>query len=204
MKKSRTDYEKQKWTGGNTTELYLYPEDGDYESRDFIFRISVAQVEEKDSKFTILAGIDRKFMLLDGELALSENGRTYQELDKFVEHDFYGEWETRSFGKCTCINLMLQGAVGSMHVVYGNQLDGNGMMEEPFWEQSDYVCVYQYKGRSRLQHVTGEGKIEDYSLEPEESCLMKGGDHLTEYQFLELSDDAICIVCSIEFMEAQH
>ena len=47
------------WSGGKTTELYLYPFDGSYAERRFLFRISSASVDLAESHFTKLEGVTR-------------------------------------------------------------------------------------------------------------------------------------------------
>ena len=42
------------WAGGTTTQLYLYPENGSYANRDFLFRISSATVDLEESGFGVL------------------------------------------------------------------------------------------------------------------------------------------------------
>ena len=34
------DFRTSTWSGGTTTELFLYPENGSYAQREFLFRIS--------------------------------------------------------------------------------------------------------------------------------------------------------------------
>ena len=41
-----------KWSGGETTELYIYPADYQYKKRDFLFRISRATIPKEKSIFT--------------------------------------------------------------------------------------------------------------------------------------------------------
>ena len=43
--RTEKDYKVSRWSGGDTTELYLYPEDGDYKSGNFQLRISSATVD---------------------------------------------------------------------------------------------------------------------------------------------------------------
>ncbi len=39
------------WSGGTTTELFIYPEVAEYSERNFDFRISTATVEVEESNF---------------------------------------------------------------------------------------------------------------------------------------------------------
>ena len=45
------DFRTSAWSGGTTTELFLYPEGGSYAARDFLFRISSATVDLEESDF---------------------------------------------------------------------------------------------------------------------------------------------------------
>ena len=40
------------WTGGTTTQLAIWPEEADYASRRFDWRVSSARVEQEKSDFT--------------------------------------------------------------------------------------------------------------------------------------------------------
>lgn len=101
------EYKKSKWSGGTTTQLYIYPEESQYESRDFLFRISSAKVEVDESVFTHLPGINREIMIIDGELELKHEGHHNAKLNKFDKDRFCGDWTTRSYGKVTDFNLMM-------------------------------------------------------------------------------------------------
>lgn len=95
------------WSGGTTTQLYIYPEGSIYNKRDFKWRISSANVELNESEFTKLPNIKRKIMILDGKLLLEHKGHHNIKLNKFEQDSFLGDWNTRSFGKVIDFNLML-------------------------------------------------------------------------------------------------
>lgn len=96
-----------KWSGGTTTQLYIYPEDELYENRNFTFRISSAKVDLEESTFTKLPNIKRRIMILDGRLKLIHENHHSVTLEKFQKDTFYGHWNTKSYGKVTDFNLML-------------------------------------------------------------------------------------------------
>ena len=96
-----------KWSGGTTTQLYIYPEDELYENRNFIFRISSAKVDLEESTFTKLPNIKRRIMILDGKLKLIHENHHSVTLEKFQQDTFYGHWNTKSYGKVIDFNLML-------------------------------------------------------------------------------------------------
>lgn len=96
-----------KWSGGTTTQLYIYPENELYENRNFTFRISSAEVDLEESTFTKLPNIKRRIMILDGKLKLIHENHHSVTLEKFQQDTFYGDWDTKSYGKVTDFNLML-------------------------------------------------------------------------------------------------
>lgn len=95
-----------KWTGGKTTQLYIYPENSSYEKRNFKWRLSSATIEVEESKFTKLPNIQRKLMLLDGDLVLNHDNKRKINLKKFDVDSFSGDVDTKSYGKCRDFNLM--------------------------------------------------------------------------------------------------
>lgn len=96
-----------KWSDGTTTQLYIYPENELYENRNFIFRISSAKVDLEESTFTKLPNIKRRIMILDGRLKLIHENHHSITLEKFQQDTFYGDWNTKSYGKVIDFNLML-------------------------------------------------------------------------------------------------
>lgn len=96
-----------KWSGGTTTQLYIYPENELYENRNFTFRISSAEVNLEESTFTKLPNIKRRIMILYGKLKLIHENHHSVTLEKFQQDTFYGDWDTKSYGKVTDFNLML-------------------------------------------------------------------------------------------------
>ena len=71
----KKDYATSRWSGGTTTQLYLYPEDGSYAQRRFQIRVSSAAVELEESDFTPLPGVDRWITPLAGGFTLTHPGR---------------------------------------------------------------------------------------------------------------------------------
>ena len=65
------DFKNTNWSGGTTTQLYIYPPTADYAKRNFKFRLSTAKVEAEKSDFTSLPGISRQLMILDGDLTIT-------------------------------------------------------------------------------------------------------------------------------------
>lgn len=108
------------WSGGTTTELFIYPEGSDYKKRNFGFRISSAKVNLDQSTFTSLPGVHRIIMVLDGEMKLVYKDHYDINLCKYDQDSFDGEWTTQSYGKVTDFNLMTKddynGSVESINI----------------------------------------------------------------------------------------
>lgn len=96
------------WSGGTTTELYIYPKESQYANRDFTFRISSASCMNVTSTFTKLPGVNRILMVIDGHIMLIHEGHHQAILHPFDQDTFFGEWESACIGKCTDFNLMLR------------------------------------------------------------------------------------------------
>jgi len=94
------------WSGGTTTELYIYPENAIYENKDFLLRLSSATVDLEESIFTPLEGIQRYIAPINGSLKLFHNDRSLI-LEPYECYAFDGGIETTSEGKVTDFNLML-------------------------------------------------------------------------------------------------
>lgn len=111
------DFHTTCWSGGTTTELYLYPENGSYARRDFQFRISSATVETEESDFTILPGVERLITPLKGGFILTQPDRPPVELRALgTPYRFSGDVPTHCVGRATDFNLMLAGCRGTMEI----------------------------------------------------------------------------------------
>ena len=104
------------WSGGKTTELYLYPFEGCYADRRFQFRISSAIVEQPESRFTRLDGVTRYLTPLCDGFYLKRNGHWFF-LPKGDVLRFTGDEDILCRGSGRDLNLMLKGARGAMRVL---------------------------------------------------------------------------------------
>ena len=113
---SRKDAVSTTWSGGTTTEFYLFPRDGSYKERRFDLRISSATVDLEASDFTLLPDYHRIITPLEGGFTL-----TYKETGEKVtlaplEEDFFdGAYHTHSIGKAIDFNVMYK---KGMHAAY--------------------------------------------------------------------------------------
>lgn len=106
----KSELTASKWSGGTTTELFIYPENSGYASRDFDFRISTATVETDRSEFTDLSGYQRILCVLTGELTMkyqTESGiESSFELLPLEQASFPGALKIIGLGKVTDFNII--------------------------------------------------------------------------------------------------
>jgi len=114
----KKDTKTTNWSGGTTTELFIYPQNSDFKKLNFAFRLSKATIETEESVFSKLPNVKRKLMLLDGELELINEGQHTKKLKPLQFDAFSGDWNTKSKGKATDFNLMTLGeADGNFSVI---------------------------------------------------------------------------------------
>lgn len=137
------------WSGGKTTQLYIYPPSSDYARRDFIFRLSTASVELEESTFTPLPGFRRLLMVLQGELIIRHKDRYEKKLRAFEQDEFDGGWETSARGRVTDFNLMLSPQANGQ--VYAYFLE-EGKQLKP--DLHAFAFIYVYSGACKVAHDT--------------------------------------------------
>ena len=126
------------WSGGKTTELFIYPDGSSYAERNFQFRISTATIETANSEFTRLNGFKRHLMILDGSLYINHKHHHQKLLNQFDVDEFMGDWETTAEGKVTDFNLMHdENWKGSLDLI---QIEKNNL--QSFSNDSDFTALY--------------------------------------------------------------
>ncbi len=142
------EFVKNTWSGGTTTQLFIYPLEAEYKKRDFLFRISTATVEVETSQFTMLPGVSRKLMVLDGKMKLVHENQYTQQLAKFEVDSFNGDWNTTSYGKCKDFNLMTTGKTnGELSALC---IEKNEKIEFNISEFCHWVLIYNYTGNVEI------------------------------------------------------
>lgn len=158
------DYLTSVWSGGKTTQFYIYPEDAIYKELNFKFRISSATVELDKSEFTRLDGVHRFITPLDKELKLTHNHKDFVELRPFDVYEFEGGIDTTSFGTARDFNLMLaNGAKGKLENIFveknyklGRSLNNN-----------QFIFLFNYE--SKVEIVINDTR---YVLNPMDSLFI--------------------------------
>jgi len=147
------------WSGGTTTELFIYPKESSYQERDFLFRLSTATVEVEESTFTSLPGVYRKLMILDGKITINHQDHYKKSLNTFDTDAFEGSWKTTSVGHCKDFNLMLkENTKGDiLHI----SVPGGETTLQALKCISNMVFVYAAKG---ICHINVQDKTIDLNV----------------------------------------
>jgi environmental stress-induced protein Ves len=94
------------WASGTSTELFVFPPTGNFQTREFDYRISTATVEAEETNFSDFSGLTRILLVLQGKLTLIHEDRYTKELATFDQDLFDGAWKIRSKGKVQDFNVM--------------------------------------------------------------------------------------------------
>lgn len=200
------DYCTEWWSGGQTTELSIEPDEASYKNRKFLWRISSASVELEKSTFTSLPDYDRVIMTLKGELQLSHDRRTWRSLKAYEPYFFDGGLFTESRGQVTDFNLMMRkgdctGFVRALKIGSQEQKQKNLISFEEFWQAlgprpADTLLFYCIEGLAdaRLE----QGQVE---LQAGESLRLDRMDNLPYQEengtILSLSGEAVLAAAAI-------
>ena len=160
--KKQEEFKTSLWSGGSTTELYIYPEDAIYKEGNFQCRISSATVEVERSDFTSLPGVKRYLSIFHGHLDMIHGEGEKVSLEPFQVDCFDGGVPTVSFGQVVDFNLMLKnGADGKMETAQISA--GENFILEPA-EGQNLLVVYA---------PVGKVKIDDMQIETGELFICK-------------------------------
>ena len=143
------DFLKSQWSGGSSTQLYIFPANASYAERNFELRISTAKVEVEESTFTALPGIYRKLMILEGEIIITHDGQYSKHLKTFDVDCFSGDWKTTSTGICTDFNVMTSGKQQSD--LYHLQMGAVSAYKLKPKEKCKNLFLYATAGKIQLQ-----------------------------------------------------
>ena len=105
----KSDWNITNWSGGTTSQLFIYPLDSNFKTGDYQLRISIATVEVETSTFTTLKDVNRTLLVLDGNLMLDHENQHTSNLKQYDQDSFSGNWNTSSIGKVRDFNVMTKG-----------------------------------------------------------------------------------------------
>lgn len=138
------------WSGGKTTELYIFPEGASYALRRFDFRISSATVDADESIFTPLPGVMRYITPLSEGFELTVGEASSRFLKRGETLRFMGSERTVCRGRGRDLNLMLSGLPGALGVLRANTA--------VTLEKRGFIFVYSDEA-STLTFPGGEAKL---------------------------------------------
>ena len=180
------DFITSDWSGGKTTQMYIYPEDSLYKNLDFKWRISSATVDLEESDFTQLNGVHRFITTLENDLKLTHDYKNFIELKPFEIYEFEGDINTHSYGKVKDFNLMLaNGATGDLVSLY---VDNEISLKVESFSQRRFEMFYSYN-ESLLINIDSK----DFELNPREILLIELDDNSVIYLNLKTTKPAIIL-----------
>lgn len=158
---NKKEFKTSNWSGGTTTELFIFPLEASFKKGDFSFRLSTASVEIEESIFTSLPEVKRTLMVLEGEIELMHLNHYSKLLKKYDLDTFDGGWNTHSKGKCIDFNLMTKGSCQGLLSKYDLKKGKSKILNRE--ESGKIHFVYLIKGLLTIE--TGK-----------ESLLLSNGD----------------------------
>lgn len=146
-----------RWSGGSTAQVRLYPDTATLRERNFLWRLSMAEVACDESVFSDFTGYNRILGLRRGQMELQFAGHGGALLRAGDTVRFSGGWKTVSRGQAGDLNLILrEGAAGSMRVF---SLDGILQWRRPALaaKTSEGCCWFLYLQSGALAAGDGLG-----------------------------------------------
>ena len=177
------------WSGGTTTELYLYPPEGDYAARAFTFRLSTAVCRDETAVFTPLKDTKRILMVLSGGVSLLHEKKEPVTLSVGAQDTFDGGIKTTSYGTCTDYNLMLRKKAAG-ELALKTLSAGERIVLLP---ESDFIGIYLFSGKGFL-YAPGR----DLLLRQRDFCMLqKEGKDDKEAVILSILEDSTVVLSKI-------
>lgn len=135
------------WSGGKTTEMFIYPSTSSYADRNFDFRISSATVEVEESDFTDLTGFHRLLTIIDGRLELNVNDKPSTILEQDTSFWFSGSDKVSS-----------RGIVRDFNVIYSDKYEVQWRLitedevKEFSLKKGDFLFYFLVKGNAEMNN----------------------------------------------------
>jgi environmental stress-induced protein Ves len=168
------------WSGGTTSELFIFPEESEFKSGDYKLRLSIATVEVEESTFTSLPDVNRTLMVLNGQLKLSHEGHHETVLNPLEKDKFLGDWNTKSWGKVTDFNLMTKG-------------DCSGILNGYELSQKQTFSIKAKEQYTFIHNRKGSLKIGEINLSTGESVLIREANDIQ----IDIIEDSVIVI--VEF-----
>ncbi|MFR3730831.1 HutD family protein [Lacrimispora sp.] len=145
---NKTSYKTTAWAGGDTTQIYIYPETAQYEQQDFLYRVSMASVSAEVSRFTKLENYDRILTVLEGSMELEKEKQMPRiPLRPLEPFKFGGEVPIMSYGQCNDFNLMFQKGMAGQVLMLPMDEEKAELVLEP----ENHTLLYLIKGSLNIR-----------------------------------------------------
>lgn len=182
----QSDITTSKWSGGITSELFIYPPESNYKELNFDFRLSRATIEVEESEFTNLPNVNRTLLLLEGELELIHLNQYSKLLKPYQFDTFSGSWKTKSIRKSENqvpidFNLMTTGNTrGRLSVIKSK----NKKQYHSYKINNHFIIFYVVKGTLNFNDTNiSEGELLVFDQPQKE-----------EFRFNLLADSNVIVV----------
>ncbi len=139
-----SDYVQNEWTGGTTSQIFIYPDGASLSERDFYFRISSACIETDKSDFSKFEGYNRFFTPLNSGLELTSNGNAPKKINPLELFYFDGASETSAAGKCIDFNLIYRKSLKA-NLTVATYSKTEIISYKPF-PSSEFLLIYCWSG----------------------------------------------------------
>ncbi len=136
------------WSGGTTTQLFIFPPESSYPERTFSVRISTATIRIPKSDFTSLPGFNRLLMVLEGGLTITHHEAHQVQLSPLEMDTFRGSWTTSSEGLATDFNIIHTPEVKA--ALMAHTLQAGQTLE--VIASTAYTHLYLYQGEGRVSN----------------------------------------------------
>ncbi|MVX36780.1 HutD family protein [Myroides sp. LoEW2-1] len=173
----RGELQTSNWSGGKTTEYFIYPKGANYASRSFTFRISSALIEEVPSVFTNFKGFRRYLVMLDNTLDVLHQ----EKRKKFAKGEIFqfdSSDRVVSYSKGNDFNLMIGAGVQEEVIVHCGEIEST----------SSFIFIFSIE----LSVLEIGDKV--YHLEKNDLLLIENYDMVK----VNVKCFSTCVICFIE------
>lgn len=156
----KEDFISNKWDGGETSQLIIYPKEASLGDRNFLWRISSATFTSTESKFSDFTGYQRYILPLEGNLSLLHQGLYSRDLDRYEVEYFDGSWSTYSKNSLDCRDynfIIKSGTPGKLQILSKD--------DEYIIKGAKYITLFSTENFTiELSDIEEKRDIEGFSL----------------------------------------
>lgn len=190
------EHREFQWDSGKMTELAIHPAESEYRDGEFLWRLAKETVDADDADMNMLPDYDRTVLILEGDTVLCYEDERVVRLKPLEQDRFAGSSKTKSFGKFTCLDLMVkEGNEGYMDVL---ELSDTAKAVDNFYIEAKPACthiIYCEKGYCMV-------KADDKSVMIREGQLMAMDWDNMEPQYTVMGEGTAVRVQVYEAVEA--